>query len=167
MLLKENLDLAPFLVQNGESAGKALAIVIVARKFDGNSGLGEFVGGEQVGSSSWCDEAAPDEAKVAFSCLGVLQNQWVITDTMGPDAAANAAHANRLGELAHVDQKMLVLKHGLRAPAVHEDAMAELVLQNAEGSIEESAVASDRATQCGFGCGCREHLQPDKDEKMP
>ena len=90
---------------------------------------------------------------MAFSCQRILQNKRVITLTMGPDGAADTAHANRFGEFANVDQNMLVLEHCVCASAVHEDAMADLVLGHAEG-FEESVVVSTSAVLCGLSCAC-------------
>jgi hypothetical protein len=122
------LDLTALLVQNREDAGLAVASKVVPRKLDGYSRLGELVGGQQIGSSSGSKKTPTDETKVAFACIRILQNQRVITSMMREYVASHAVDSDGLLEFSDVDEKMLILEGSFRASAVHEDAMAKLVV---------------------------------------
>ncbi len=118
------------LVQNREDAGLVVASNVVPRKLDGYSRLGELVGGQQIGSSSGSEKTPTDETKVAFSCIRILQNQRVITSMMREYVASHAVDSDGLLEFPDIDEKMLILEGSFRASAVHEDAMAKLIMGN-------------------------------------
>lgn len=161
VLLQVELDLAAGLVQDGEGARLAGAVCVVSRKLDGNAGGSQLVGGKKIRGCSWCEKAAPDDAKVIFAGLRVLQEEGSIANMVGENVAANALDPNGLLECPNVDEEVFVLECCLGAPAVHVDAMVKLVL----GDAKSCHSVVEGATESVFSSSAGEHLQKHENKK--
>jgi hypothetical protein len=63
---------------------------------------------------------------MAFSRLGILQEERIVSNAMSKNAARDSVDPNRLPQVPHVDEEFFILEGGARTSAVKKDTMGKL-----------------------------------------